>query len=178
MLPGGSAACSGCRFPGVVGVTFDAIPRDPRPRRGTMSERAVATKRPARVGALLALLVFQGVSGLAGGAALVLDPTGAALGIPQEWLRGSPFDSYLIPGLVLFFLLGALPLVVAWGVRSTARWSWIGALGIGAALVVWIAVQISIVGYQPSPPLQVVYGGVGLAILGLSLTPSVRGRLA
>jgi hypothetical protein len=44
----------------------------------------------------------------------------------------------------------------------------------GAVLLVWITVQILVVGYQPRPPLQVVYGAVGVVLAGLSLLPSVR----
>jgi hypothetical protein len=70
-----------------------------------------------------------------------------------------------------------LPLVVVRGVWTAAPWSWAASLGIGFMLVVWIGVQISIIGYQASPPLQAVYGTLGLGILGLSLFPSVRAHL-
>jgi hypothetical protein len=34
----------------------------------------------------------------------LLDPTGAAMQIPQGWIEATPFGSYLVPGLYL--LLG------------------------------------------------------------------------
>ena len=52
-----------------------------------------------RRAALLFLLLFQGVSGMAGGVGLVADASGSTLGIPLEWLKGSPFPDYLIPGM-------------------------------------------------------------------------------
>jgi len=59
------------------------------------------------------MILFQAVSGLVGGTGRVLDPTGASLGLPTDWLAGSPFGSYLIPGIILFTVLGLYP-VAAW----------------------------------------------------------------
>lgn len=141
-----------------------------------MEEHAGFGSRTAPV-ALMCALSFQGLSGLVGGAGLIGDPTGTSLRIPQEWLAGSPFSDYLVPGLILLILLGVLPFVVVWGVWSAAPWSGAASLGIGLMLVVWIGVQISIIGYQPSPPLQAVYGTLGLGIIALTRLPSVRAYL-
>lgn len=62
---------------------------------------------------LIAGLVFQGLSGLYGGGALVRDPTGVLLQMPPSLLEGSPFVTYCIPGLILFTVLGIGPLIVA-----------------------------------------------------------------
>lgn len=128
--------------------------------------------------ALLLLLLFQGVSGVAGGLALVLDPSGGALGMSIERLRGAVFRDYLWPGVVLLGVLGVGALVAAYGVWTRRRWAGLAALLVGVGLVVWIGVQIAIVGYQPSPPLQLAYGlvGVVIAALALAIRPSV-GRL-
>lgn len=142
-----------------------------------MLKGAGSGSRTVPVVALMCALSFQGLSGLAGGVGLMGDPTGTSLRIPQEWLAGSPFSDYLVPGLILLILLGALPLVVVWGVWAAAPWAWAASLGIGVMLVVWIGVQISIVGYQPSPPLQVVYGTLGLGIIALTQFPSVHAYL-
>jgi hypothetical protein len=141
----------------------------------------MSARMNARRVALVATLIFQGLSGLAGGFGLLRSPSGEGLGLPASWLEGSPFNDYLIPGIVLFLALGLAPLVVAWGTWMRRSWSQLAALAVGAALVVWIAVQILIIGYQPDPPLQAVYGGVGVAIVGLALvcrarTPLHRGR--
>ena len=39
---------------------------------------------------LMGLILFQGVSGLFGGFALILDPTGNLLNMPLSMLEGSP----------------------------------------------------------------------------------------
>jgi len=53
-------------------------------------------------------------------------------------------------------------------------WSWPAALLPGIALLIWIGVEILVIGYQPQPPLQLIYGLVGLLILAVALLPAVR----
>ncbi len=48
------------------------------------------------------------------------------------------------------------------------------ALIVGAVLIGWVGVEILIIGYHPQPPLQLIYGSVGLLILVLALLPSVK----
>jgi len=119
---------------------------------------------------LIGVMAFQGLSGIAGGFGLMADPTGVSLQIPLEWLDGSPFTDYLIPGIVLFFVLGLIPLGVVYGLWKRKKWSRLAALAVGAALCIWIAVEIAVIGYQSDPPLQLIYGIVGVAILLLSLS--------
>ena len=123
---------------------------------------------------LFVFIIFQGLSGLAGGISLILDPSGKSIQLPLSWLEGSPFSNYLIPGLILFVVLGLYPLVVFYSLLKKLRWSWFAAFTLGAALIIWIGVEIIIIGYQPQPPLQLIYGLVGLVILFLVFLPSFR----
>lgn len=131
-------------------------------------------KRPALVYTLMVLVAFQGLSGLLGGFGLISDPSGESLQIPLDWLEGSPFNNYLIPGIILFFILGIYPLIVFFGLWKNAMWSWYGALFLGIALIIWIGVEILIIGYHMQPPLQLIYGTVGILILFVALTPPVK----
>ncbi len=131
-------------------------------------------KRPPGLYALVTAIVFQGLSGIAGGIGLVADPTGEALRIPADWLQGSPFRDYLVPGLVLLLVLGLLPLVAVYGLWTRQRWSRPAALALSVALIVWIGVEISVIGYHARPPLQLIYGSLGIVMLVLALLPSVR----
>lgn len=142
---------------------------DSRARHNRMSPA-----RPTAWYVLLVALVFQGLSGIAGGIGFLVDPSGATLGIPLEWLEGSPFANYLIPGLVLLIVLGVLPLIVVTGVWRRSRWGRISAVAVGAALLIWLAVEILVVGYQPEPPFQAVYAALGVAIMVAASAPSVR----
>lgn len=132
------------------------------------------TARPASVYALLACLLIQGLSGVTGGLALVADPSGEIIGLPVSWLRGSPLESYLVPGLILFLALGILPLIVMYTVWTRLPWAWFASAIVGLVLIVWILVEILIIGYQSEPPLQLIYGSLGVAIFVLALLPSVE----
>lgn len=134
-------------------------------KNGTTPDR-----RSAAAYLLLAALIFQGLSGLAGGFGLIADPTGASIGLPIEWLEGSPFGDYLIPGVILFVVLGIFPLLAAgalWQQHARAR---LAAFLVGAGLTIWIGVEILIIGYHASPPLQLIYGLLGIMILVLTMT--------
>jgi Kef-type K+ transport system membrane component KefB len=130
--------------------------------------------RPVSFYILTALIFFQAASGLFGGAALMLDPTGSSLQMPNSLLEDSPFGDYLIPGIILFFVLGVFPSIVCYGLLRREKWSWLGALLVGIALVIWIGTEIAMVGYHADPPLQLIYGVVGIAILGLTQLPSFK----
>jgi len=130
--------------------------------------------KPISVSILMGLIIIQGLSGISGGAGLILDPSGKSMKIPISWLDGSPFSDYLIPGLILLFVLGVFPLVVFYGLLKQTSWSWPAALMVGIVLVIWIGVEILIIGYQPRPPLQLIYGTLGILILVFVWLPSVR----
>lgn len=126
---------------------------------------------------IMALILFQGLSGLFGGFALIADPTGAILNMPVTLLEGSPFNTFLIPGFILFMILGVFPVVVFYGLWMKADWAWTGALFVSTALITWIGVEILVVGYHDEPPLQLIYGLVGLILLGMVMLPSVKQTL-
>ena len=123
---------------------------------------------------LLGLLLFQGISGLFGGLALVWDSTGGILQMPVSMLEGSPFNTYFIPGLILLFILGVFPLVVCYGLWKRKAWSLSGSFLVSIALLIWIGVEIVMVGYHSEPPLQLIYGLTGMALLILSQMSSAK----
>ncbi len=145
------------------------------------TERA---QRPASVALLAILMGFEAITGLAGGGAMLVDPEGETF-FSLSMLEGSPFDSFLIPGLVLFVLLGVVPAIVAWALLDTPRWSWLAplerALGehwawaasaaVGLALLVFVVVQVATIPYDPG---QLVYGIVGAAMVVLAALPDTR----
>lgn len=142
-----------------------------------MARRTNPHARPISFHLLAAAVLLQGLSGISGGIALVADPSGAVLGLPVTLLADSLFRDYLFPGLILFGVLGILSLIVAWALWRRLPWSFYGSAFVGIALVVWIIVQILMIGYSGDPPLQALYGGLGLGILGLSILRSVRVHL-
>ena len=128
-------------------------------------------RRPAALWILLALLLVQGVGGLAGGLSLALMPDGSIMKMPVSYLDGSPFSDFLIPGLILLLVLGVLPLVATAGLWLGRRWAWYAAFAVGCALMIWILVEITIV---PFSWLQPAFGVVGVLIFAVAVLKSVR----
>jgi hypothetical protein len=122
------------------------------------------------------LEVFLSVGALGGGGALLLGPRGEIIPLPLSALQGSPFDTYLVPGLILFVILGIGPLVAAALAFRRHPLAPLAAAAVGGALLVWLAVEIAIVGYTNDPPLQMFYMFLGAAIaaLGLGWRASLR----
>ena len=131
-------------------------------------------KKYLEIKILITFIIIQAISGLAGGIGLISDPTRASLRIPQEWLTNSPFKDYLIPGIILFTVLGIFPAIVSIGLWKEKYWGWLGSLLLGFALLIWIIVEIIIIGYQSNPPLQLIYGILCIVILLLTNLPRVK----
>lgn len=112
--------------------------------------------------ALLAVELFLGLNAVVGGIGLMIN----GLGMPLDQLDGSPFDSYLIPGLILALVVGGATLGAAglvWTRRTIAP---LASLAAGAVTVGWIAGQVAMLGSISL--LQPVILGLGLLILGFT----------
>lgn len=118
--------------------------------------------------AVIVLELVLGVGAIGGGLALIVGPRGEVIPLPLSALEGSPFTTYAIPGAILFAVLGVGPLVVGWLSLRGSRSAPVLALAVGGALVIWIIVEIAIVGYSNKPPLQALYLALGvvIAVLG------------
>lgn len=127
-------------------------------------------KRWTRV-TLCALTGFVGLTAAAGGVALVAEATGKARAaglLPgNELLAGTPFSSYLIPGLVLAVVVGGTHIAASVLLGRAARAGAGVATTAGFGLLIWIFVEMVFI---PFSPLQAVYFGAGLAELVLVLT--------
>jgi len=132
-------------------------------------------RRPATVWALTALILLQALGGIPAGAGMVADPV-ANIGMPLDMLEGSPFEDYLIPGLILLIVLGVFPLTVFVGLLRRRRCAWWMSVAVGAGLIIWILTELALLGYLPGIglALQIAFGVVGAAILALALTRSAR----
>ena len=113
---------------------------------------------------LLALEVLLSLGALGGGLVLILAPRGEIMPLPLSALAGSPFDTYLGPGLILFSVLGLGPLVAARLAWLRHPFAPVAAIVVGVALLIWVAVEIAIIGYSNEPPLQAIYLTLGAAI--------------
>lgn len=117
----------------------------------------------------VALEVLLGIGAIGGGLVLMIAPRGEIMPLPLSALAGSPFDTYFVPGVILFGVLGLGPLIAA-------RLTWLrhplapmAAFVVGAGLLIWVVVEVAIIGYSNEPPLQAIYGILGVAIVLVAL---------
>lgn len=124
--------------------------------------------------AAISLEIFLSLGALAGGAALMLGPRGEIIPLPLSALQGSPFATYFVPGVILFTILGLGPLAAAWLAWRRNPRAPDAAFSIGVALLIWLAVEVAIIGYSSDPPLQPFYMLLGAVMAGVGLAWRVR----
>lgn len=109
---------------------------------------------------LIFLLSFLSVSALTGGACLIISPDGKLLKMPLELLNGSVFSSFLIPGIILFVVLGLFPMLPLIGLIKHSEnsflmsfnlfqkmyWAWSFTIYVSTVLIIWLITQIIIIG--------------------------------
>ena len=135
----------------------------------------VVRRRPASVIATITVLVFLGLTAVAGGIGLTFG-IWATDSFPTDSLDRIPLiESWLVPGLVLGIGFGLGSLVTAYGMLRRPCWQWLGSVErvighhwswaativIGLGHVVWIVLELL---YLP---------GVGVALV---LLPTARAR--
>ncbi|HMQ64476.1 MAG TPA: hypothetical protein PKE06_27575 [Flavilitoribacter sp.] len=138
---------------------------------------------------LLVLLLLLNASGaIFGGIRLVTDASGQSLGMNTGLLAGSPFRDFLIPGIILLIFNGLLPMLAAVGLllKRTRRplavlpiwkdrqWGWTLTLLSGIALIVWILVQVALIGYWKELIFQPLYFAAGIGIILLACLPGLK----
>jgi hypothetical protein len=90
-------------------------------------------------------LAFLGIAAIVGAVPMILNPDGTPWQMSQSLLDPSPFDSFLIPGIVLFIANGVLSLASLIGaVRKDPDYAWWIVLQ-GVVLAVWLAVEIAMI---------------------------------
>ncbi|KAA5539952.1 hypothetical protein [Adhaeribacter rhizoryzae] len=141
--------------------------------------------RPAELYILYFLLLMLSLNALVGGGALILDPQGSLMDLNPDWLQNTPFNSYLVPGLLLFTFIGLLPLFALISLLFRPNWHWANVLNIfadkywgwtyslftGIILITWIIVQEMLTHYFL---LHTVFIIMGILIILLTLLPRVQ----
>ena len=105
---------------------------------------------------LIFLSGFLGLGALGGGGALVVSPSGSLIGMPLSLLKNSPFHNFLMPGIVLFLVLGVVPFLLDFAlIRKPASalaeklncyhdiyWAWTFSIYIAFMLIAWIQLEM------------------------------------
>jgi hypothetical protein len=141
-------------------------------------------KRPFETYLHIVLLGFLSANGLAGGGLLALAPDGHLIQMQPDWLEGTPFPNFLIPGLLLFTFVGLLSgftclglafrsnwkLGKALNIYEDRHWAWTWSLYCAISLMIWIVAQQFLTRYFILQPILM---ALGILILIVTLLPRV-----
>jgi len=117
-------------------------------------------------GLLYGLHLFVGIGAMLGGLAAITNPK-APLGISVEVLKNSPFSNFLIPGIILFIIIGIGNVFSALMFRFKSRFQGYISSVFSWALVIWIVVQCIML--NDIAFLHVLFFIIGLIQAGLSM---------
>lgn len=121
-------------------------------------------KTIAKITALL-LLVVNGTGALYGGLRMIADPSGSGLQMPLSFLEHTPFQSYLIPGIVLLTVNGILSFVTIAAVFLKVRnYAWYVIMQ-GVILSGWIIVQVLLLRVFYAP-MHATFLAIGVLLIG------------
>ena len=104
----------------------------------------------------LIVLGFLGLGAIGGGVVLIISPTGELIGIPLSEFKNIPFNSYLIPGIILFIVVGIIPLLLIIAllkkpesklaeqinIFKDMHWSWTYSIYIAFILIGWVHIEL------------------------------------
>ena len=136
---------------------------------------------------LIILLAFLALSAIGGGGALIVSPSGKLLGgLPLSILEHSPFTNFLVPGIILFLIMGITPSIIIYALLKKPAnkfaeyfnlfkdmyWAWSFSIYVAFALIIWIQVETIFV--QGVGWLQTFYMLYAIPIIIVALLPQVR----
>ncbi|WP_344755009.1 hypothetical protein [Gryllotalpicola koreensis] len=116
---------------------------------------------------LLVVGIFNALSAFAGGVPLIARPDGTAMGMPLSMLDGTPFSSFLWPGVVLFVVVGGTQALAVAAQLRRRTWAAAAAAVGGFGLAIWIFVEVLLLG--GFTVLYVLYFGTALLQLAALL---------
>ena len=119
-----------------------------------------------------------------GGAVLIFEPNGHLFGMSTDFLKQTPFQDFLLPGILLFIFFGLFPILILIGLLAKPgwkkadifniypdkHWSWTYSLFEGIILIIWITVQQTITQYFWLQPVMI---SLGLLIIIFTMMPRV-----
>ena len=114
------------------------------------------------------LLFVNGSGAVYGGFQLITDPSGTKLQMPLSFLEFSPFEDFLIPGIILFIVNGIFSFVaLATIFLETRKYPWFIMVQ-GILLIGWIIIQLLFVRMFYAP-LHATFLVIGVCLVGCGL---------
>jgi len=112
---------------------------------------------------LLLILLYVGATSVHGGIGIL---TGK-IALPLEFLNGTPFKSFQIPGIILLVLVGGLNLISAFLVFKKAKYHLEFASFSAFSILIWTFTEIYMIKHTMF--LQVIYFSLGIINLCIIL---------
>jgi hypothetical protein len=151
---------------------------------------ATAESRPVAIYLLVALEVLLAFLGFFSGISFLTSPSGESHGMDTSILENTPVGDFTLVGLFFVTFFGILPSLAIYGLWKLPRWRWTDAINkwtgqnwawtataaTGVILIVWIAVEVMLIGSPEGFPrlLQVMMTILGIVILALAFLPRVK----
>lgn len=151
---------------------------------------AAERSRPVTIPILMVLEAVLSFFGFASGSQFLRDPSGGTHDMDTSILEGTPVGDFLLVGLFFVTCFGILPVLVIYGLWRLPRWRWTDAINkwtgqnwawtaaaaTGVILILWIVVEVILIGSPEGFPrfLQVTFALLGIVILALAMLPRVR----
>ena len=137
---------------------------------------------------LLILLALLGLGAIFGGGVLIISPNGKLFGMPLSMLDNSPFNNFLIPGIILFGVLGIIPIGLTFALIKRPEykfaeifnfytdmyWAWTYCIYIAFALIIWIQLEMTFL--HAVHWSHTLYMFLAILILFVALLPQVRNQ--
>jgi len=122
----------------------------------------------------ISLLLLTAMNATVAGVLFINDPSGHKMGMSVSYLMDSPFNSYLIPGIVLLIVNGLLNFIAAYFVFKQKPFAFLLVIIQGILLCGWIVIQVIMV--RDISLLHIIMFTIGtiLTISGLLLLKLVR----
>jgi len=137
---------------------------------------------------LFFLLGFLALGAIFGGGALVISPSGELLYMPVSILGSSPFNDFLIPGIILLSILGILPAFIIFALLkkpkckicesinffSDMHWAWSFCIYIAFTLIIWIQIEMIFLNFVIW--LHTFYMFYAIVLILVTLLPQIRNK--
>lgn len=94
---------------------------------------------------LIVLVILTAFTATVSGIMLIMDPRGEGLGLTLGLLERSPFEDYLLPGILLAVIVGSSGLVALLFLLRKHRKQYTISLFHGAVLIIWLLAQVFII---------------------------------
>lgn len=116
---------------------------------------------------LICLNAFVALTAIGGGIALV---AGLEKGrLSEDLLKGTPFNSFLIPGLMLAVMVGGSAVTATALLLIDRSIGWQASVVAGVIMAGWIVGEVRLLNQPSMTRTEGVYLGIGLMTVGLSV---------